>query len=291
MSDATISMRRIGQHALAAVHVGEVVDERLDGHHAGVLPVGVGDLARQRLGDACGLRDGLPPMRADLSKPPLELAEDGGVFFVHGHTVIPNGGSVAIPRYGSRVLADFRDMRPRDILRKNFLALRRATPALNRLPDITKAGGGANGTLGRIQKADVAVGVDYLEPLARTFGIEPWQLLHPCLTVEPDKSAKPKVSVEVPAWPFSSELASAIGALGGPQRARLEGVIRAHLGIDTDNRAALSYDVSAATVLGPSSATQATPPAPPALARENARRPGDTQDGRSKGNRPSRGRS
>lgn len=50
-------------------------------------------------------------------------------------------------------------------------------PNLSRLPAITAAGGGSNGTLGRIQKGDTGVSIDVLAPPAKAFGVEPWQLL------------------------------------------------------------------------------------------------------------------
>lgn len=68
-------------------------------------------------------------------------------------------------------------MNPSELLSSNLKRLRSSTSRLNRLQDITAAGGGSNGTLGRIQKGDTGVSIDALAPLAKVFGVEPWQLL------------------------------------------------------------------------------------------------------------------
>lgn len=68
-------------------------------------------------------------------------------------------------------------MKIRDVLADNFAALRAKHRALSRLPDIVKAGGGTNGTLGRIPLKRTGVSIDALEPLAHVYGVEPWQLI------------------------------------------------------------------------------------------------------------------
>lgn len=70
-------------------------------------------------------------------------------------------------------------MRPRDILAANLVELMERTPALDRLPKLTKATGISNGTLDRWRRAQVSAGIDELEPLARAFGLKPWELLVP----------------------------------------------------------------------------------------------------------------
>lgn len=67
----------------------------------------------------------------------------------------------------------------RDILADNFQRLKAENPQLRRIEDIVDAGGGARGTLGRITQKTVGVSIDMLDPLARAYGIEPWQLLAP----------------------------------------------------------------------------------------------------------------
>ena len=74
----------------------------------------------------------------------------------------------------------------RDVLADNFAALRAKHRALSRLPDIVKAGGGTNGTLGRIPLKETGVSIDVLEPLARAYGVEPWQLV--CENLGSDKA-------------------------------------------------------------------------------------------------------
>lgn len=68
---------------------------------------------------------------------------------------------------------------PRHILAANLRALMATHPELNTLPKITEACGVSNGTLDRIRRAAVATRVDELEPLAKAFGVQPWQLLVP----------------------------------------------------------------------------------------------------------------
>lgn len=70
-------------------------------------------------------------------------------------------------------------MTPRHILAANLKALMASHPDLNTLPKITARCGVSNGTLDRIRRAAVATRVDELEPLARAFGVEAWELLRP----------------------------------------------------------------------------------------------------------------
>lgn len=48
---------------------------------------------------------------------------------------------------------------------------------LNTLPKLIKRTGMTNGTLDRIRRAAVSVGVDELQKLATAFDLQPWQLL------------------------------------------------------------------------------------------------------------------
>jgi hypothetical protein len=90
--------------------------------------------------------------------------------------------------------------RPRDVLAENLRKLMAATPSLNTFSQITKAGGGSNGTLDRIRRRTTSTSIDNLEPLARVFGIEPWQLLVPNLMVSTGPDGMPLLhTVE---WPF-----------------------------------------------------------------------------------------
>jgi hypothetical protein len=69
--------------------------------------------------------------------------------------------------------------RPRDILACNLRLLMQRHPELNTLPKLTARSGVSNGTLDRIRRGAVATRVDELEPLARAFGLQPWELLLP----------------------------------------------------------------------------------------------------------------
>jgi hypothetical protein len=97
--------------------------------------------------------------------------------------IIPDWGFVAIPYMGVGYPQTFA-MRPRDVLAENLKKLMAGTPELSTFPQITKAGGGSNGTLDRIRRKTTATGIDNLEPLARVYGLEPWQLLLETLAVQ-----------------------------------------------------------------------------------------------------------
>jgi transcriptional regulator with XRE-family HTH domain len=64
-------------------------------------------------------------------------------------------------------------------LAENIRLLMTRHPALNTVKKLAQQSGVPNGTVGRVCRGDVNIGVDYLEPLAGAFGIEPWQLLQP----------------------------------------------------------------------------------------------------------------
>lgn len=68
---------------------------------------------------------------------------------------------------------------PRHILAENLRRLMASRPDLDTLPKLTAASGCSNGTLDRIRRAVVATRVDELQPLAKAFGLQPWELLVP----------------------------------------------------------------------------------------------------------------
>jgi hypothetical protein len=88
-------------------------------------------------------------------------------------------------------------MRPRDVLAENLKKLMAGKPELKTFPLITAAGGGSNGTLDRIRRKTTATSIDNLEPLARAFKLEPWQLLVDSLAVEDGAIAG------LPGWPLT----------------------------------------------------------------------------------------
>lgn len=77
-------------------------------------------------------------------------------------------------------------VRPRDVLAENLRVLMTRHPALNTVRKLSEHSGVPNGTVGRVCRGDVNLGVDYLEPLADAFGVEPWQLLRPNPPVQQD---------------------------------------------------------------------------------------------------------
>lgn len=82
----------------------------------------------------------------------------------------------------------------RDILAENFKKLREATPSLSSPRDLIKIEAASNGTIGRIAKRETGVSIDKLEPLAKAYGLAPWQLLVPSLRAERGPHGKPIVS-------------------------------------------------------------------------------------------------
>lgn len=113
----------------------------------------------------------------------------------------PNFGILSIPYTGFGYYENSA-MYLRKVLAVNFKKLREATPTLANLPNITKSGGGSNGTLSRIQLAQTGVSVDVVEQLAASFQVEPWQLLHPNLEVMPGPRGRALLS-GLPDWPFA----------------------------------------------------------------------------------------
>lgn len=92
-------------------------------------------------------------------------------------------------------------MRPRDILAANFRKLMEASPSLSTFPAITKAGGGANGTLDRIRRRESGASVDTMGELAAVFGLQAWQMLVPSLEARTGPDGKAVVQ-GLPDWPF-----------------------------------------------------------------------------------------
>lgn len=114
----------------------------------------------------------------------------------------PVFGILSIPFMGPSFMQTF-GMNTRDVLAGNFNKLREACPKLYSLKDITKAGGGSNGTLGRISAKQSAATVDTVETLAQVYGLEAWQLLVP--TLEATRGAGDTLVIRgLPVFPHSS---------------------------------------------------------------------------------------
>lgn len=67
----------------------------------------------------------------------------------------------------------------KEILARNLRSLMEANERLSTYRKITAAGGGSNGTLDRINRQDGNSGLNKIDPLAKVFGLKPWQLLVP----------------------------------------------------------------------------------------------------------------
>lgn len=84
----------------------------------------------------------------------------------------------------------------RDVLALNFKKLRDANPLINTLPQLVEKGAPSKGTLDRITRGEVNLGIDHLEPLAQVFDVEPWQLLHPGFDPAEVHPAAPKTQAK-----------------------------------------------------------------------------------------------
>lgn len=114
----------------------------------------------------------------------------------------------------------------RAVLAANFNKLRKAAPALYSLKDITKAGGGPNGTLGRISAGTVGAGVDTVEKIAVVYGIEPWQMLYPALQASESQSRYPRIG-GLPNWPFADIDRARFDKLSPRQQVEIQAAVRA----------------------------------------------------------------
>lgn len=138
-----------------------------------------------------------------------------------GAHINPVFGILQIPRLGLGIGHTFQ-MTSRDTLAANFKKLRAATPGLSRLPDITKAGGGSNGTLGRIASMESGATIDTVEQLAAVYGLEAWQMLVPTLEAKQGPNGKTVIS-GLPNWPFTRVDQSRYEKLDAEQRAFVQG--------------------------------------------------------------------
>lgn len=133
----------------------------------------------------------------------------------------PVFGIIPIPCAGVG-FTQTRAMDPKTTLAQNLKKLMEVSPALDTFPKIIEAGGGTNGTLDRIRRAESAAGIDKLEPLARVFGLQAWQLLVPTLVARRGLRSKPVVG-GLPDWPFSKVDRARFDALPQDERSYIEG--------------------------------------------------------------------
>lgn len=73
---------------------------------------------------------------------------------------------------------------PRLTLAKNLRLLMDHHDKLTTIEKIVAAGGGSNGTVGRMLKGDTSARIDAVAQVARVFGLQAWQLLVPSLDPE-----------------------------------------------------------------------------------------------------------
>lgn len=91
----------------------------------------------------------------------------------------------------------------RDVLAQNFKKLKNANSALRTPAQLKERGVLSNGTLGRISKSQVNLGIDHLEPLAEAYGVQPWQLLNPDFDPVTDLDIHPKALKQAHQPPYS----------------------------------------------------------------------------------------
>ena len=178
-SNSHMRFDRRGQRDIAPLNGNKVGPKGLDSQSAGVAPVAVSDFSqkgfsyRVALPPADGGRDSSPTARPGSAQIPDNKSNDS----FHAGNSNPALGRMSTPI--TPTLGFIFEHGSRKILAANFRALRKAHPALRRLPDIIKAGGGTNGTLDRVTRGTTAVSVDVVERLAAVYGLEAWQLLLP----------------------------------------------------------------------------------------------------------------
>lgn len=182
-----IRNHRRRQFALATLDGAEVVQERLHSLDAGVLSVPVHKFSWQRLGDPRLNCDRLPQSGTRRAKLPLEVVKNG----FHADIVFPCMGSrqpiygkglVNTPATGSAAMSE-----PLlQIVGENLSRLMAAKPALGSTTLVEKASAEAGFAVGkstvhRVTQGATPVNLKVIESLAKTFGIDPWQLLVPRL--------------------------------------------------------------------------------------------------------------
>lgn len=107
----------------------------------------------------------------------------------------------------------------RTVLAENFKKLRDAVPRFRARGPLIEATGIPNGPLGRIEREESNIGIDYLDGLAKAFDVEPWQLLVPGLQVRPGSRSDRPVIASAPAQaadtPTSGHVESVLGSKYG----------------------------------------------------------------------------
>lgn len=109
------------------------------------------------------------------------------------------------------------------VLKTNFEALLKATHGLKSVGAVIEAGGGTNGTLGRIRTMKISTSIDQVEQLAQVYGLKAWQLLHPHLLDD-----EGKLTNLVP-WPLQKVSQNDFEALSYSEKLLVEGVVVALL--------------------------------------------------------------
>ena len=180
-SNSGMRVDRRGQRDIAALNGNKVGPQGFDSQSSRVPPVAVSDFSQKGFSYRVALsladagRDSSPTARPGSAQIPDNKSNDS----FHAGNSSPASGRMSSPITPSPGFIS--EHRSRKILAANFKALRKAHPALRRLPDIIKAGGGTNGTLDRVTRGTTAVSVDVVERLAAVYGLEAWQLLLPGL--------------------------------------------------------------------------------------------------------------
>lgn len=98
------------------------------------------------------------------------------------------------------------------------------------IKEIRDASNIPNGTVGRIvTPSTTSWSIDLLEPLAKSLGVEPWQLLLPDLDVEAQGSSTSLAIKRANAWPFPTLKREELEDLEPHEWARLERTLRQRL--------------------------------------------------------------
>lgn len=118
---------------------------------------------------------------------------------------------VAISAYGG-------GMDVKLVVRDNVRRLLGLAPGSSGVAELMRRSGLKNGSAQRVLAGETSIGLDLLADLARSFGLEPWQLLIEGL----DPERLPQIHHPSSRWPFRQIDQDAVASLSGTQAQAVE---------------------------------------------------------------------
>lgn len=104
------------------------------------------------------------------------------------------------------------------VVRDNVRRLLGLAPGASGVSELMRKSGLKNGSAQRVLAGETSIGLDLLAELARSFGLQPWQLLIEGL--DPDRL--PQVHEPSSRWPFRQIDQDAVASLTGTQAQAVE---------------------------------------------------------------------